>query len=1141
MNKTIYITEKQLSSINGLLLENEGTNMKKARKYLESKGYTDPEKRQQILDAIRTDVPNSRLQQCKFLLGVTRLYLDGELNNGNAIFELNKTLKYIASDAHVNEYDYNLNGETLQTLVNRFKSVSNDDLKQSIAKSNSKQLVVNNNYTIVPIDNPDEASKYGKYTSWCVTHSPDMYNSYTNNGIGRFYFCLRKGFKNEPVVKGDNCPLDNYGLSMIAVSVNFDGSVNTVTCRWNHDNGGNDSIMNIDELEDLLGRNFYQTFKPYSREELHAKGVILFDEVQGLLDSGKKPEEIFERVDDFNEGYAIVQLNNKCNFINTEGKIISDQWFDGIGYFTGGLTIVRLNGKYNFINTEGNFISDQWFDDTGYFFEGFCSVKLNGKWNFIDREGKIIFNQWFDYVGDFEHGFAKVKLNGKWNFIDREGKIIFNQWFDYVGSFSEGVARVELNGKYNFINTESNFISNQWFDDNTDFNDGFGKVKLKGKWNLINAEGKFLSDQWFDGIGYFYNGLSKVKLNGKWNFIDTEGKIIFNQWFDEISFFNDGFAKVLLNGKQYKINTNGEIINESKTKKTIIITEKQKKKLKKAIAAQDQVGGKVNAGIMDGVVGMCEDATDDMYHLSPEKGDISPYYHVNEAKKKVIKNDKGEIVPEKCDKCGGKVVCQIHGEPVYICKECGKYFGTVPFKMPTNESKLNESWEDLEDIYEEHGCYDLLSEFNYDINHNIKQKRWNLIPAQQYHTLLQRFMENPTMARIPYNIVHNWFMNIIVPNAIDIESITNLAGHSSYFPVDDVSDFFDNEDIVDFRTGSDYLDSLGFYDWCKLPDGSDGWSDYGIQPLFKIINSYTPNTSAEDILILINRCLDVAHQRGDLASAFIEGGKSSCNYISNGIRENVENEITSDEVDLSSFNIKKQLNPKFWQNGHLDSRIRLKLLDIADDFVDYLDVDWVKPKDIIMTGSLANFNWDGKYSDIDLHIMMDFSDVDENVDFVNKYFISKKSLWNDDHKDLNIYGFPVELYVQDVNEKHSSSGVYSLDKDKWIIEPEREKLATSKVNKNYIKEKVSDYINEIDKLIYLYNKNKNSKYKIRKISQKAEKLWDEIKNLRKIGFEKTGGKEISNFNIIFKTLRRLEYLDKLYKLKTKSYDILGSL
>ena len=54
--------------------------------------------------------------------------------------------------------------------------------------------------------------------------------------------------------------------------------------------------------------------------------------------------------------------------------------------------------------------------------------------------------------------------------------------------------------------------------------------------------------------------------------------------------------------------------------------------------------------------------------------------------KKIIKNDEGQVVPEKCDKCGGDVVLQIHGEPVYVCKKCGKYFGTMPCTI--NEQQI---------------------------------------------------------------------------------------------------------------------------------------------------------------------------------------------------------------------------------------------------------------------------------------------------------------------------------------------------------------------------------------------------------------------------------------------------------------------
>ena len=570
--KTIYITESQKNRLNDLLLENEGTNMKRARKYLESKGYS-PEQRQQILDSIRTDIHNSRLQQCKFLLGVTRLYMEGQLNDGNAIANLNKTLKYIASDAHVNEYDFNLNGENLDTLVQRFAGVAKDDLEQSRNASNARQLTVNNNYTILPIDTPKEASKFGKYTSWCITHDKDMYNSYTNNGFGRFYFCLRKGFENEPKIKGDGCPLDNYGLSMIAVSVTMEGEVNTITCRWNHDNGGNDNIMTIEQLEDVIGRNFYQTFKPYTREELHAKGVILFDEVQDLLDSGKNPKEIFDACSYFSEGFAVVLLNGKCNFINREGKLLLSQWFDECSDFN----------------------------------EGFAKVVLNDKHNFINEEGKILFSQWFDYCDNFSDGFAAVELNNKRNYINREGKLLSPQWFDMCYRFRDGFANVRLNGKLNFINREGKLLSSQWFDWCDTFSDGFVRVQLNGKWNFINREGKLLSSQWFDGCDNFYEGFARVKLNSKFNFINVEGKILLSQWFDICYRFSDGFAMVKLNGKSFKIDKDGRLYDEyvspvsesKKNRKTIYITESQRKLLKENILL-DELPEDITNAILQG-------------------------------------------------------------------------------------------------------------------------------------------------------------------------------------------------------------------------------------------------------------------------------------------------------------------------------------------------------------------------------------------------------------------------------------------------------------------------------------------------------------------------------------------------------------
>ena len=254
----------------------------------------------------------------------------------------------------------------------------------------------------------------------------------------------------------------------------------------------------------------------------------------------------------------------------------------------------------------------------------------------------------------------------------------------------------------------------------------------------------------------------------------------------------------------------------------------------------------------------------------------------------------------------------------------------------------------------------------------------------------------------------------------------------------------------------------------------------------------------------------------------------------------VDESLSPSEVDLSSFNIKKELNPKFWKDDKLDSRIRIKLLDIADDFIEFLGVDWVKPEDITITGSLANYNWNKKYSDIDLHILIDYSKVDKRTDFVDNYFYSQKKLWNEEHKDLRIFGFPVEVYVQDVNKEHTSSGVYSLEKNEWVIEPEREKLSKKKVNKERIKKTVSQYTEKIDKLVDDSKNTNGDEYKMRKVYEGAQQLFDEIKKLRREDLSDANN-EINEGNIIFKALRRLGYIDKLDKVINKGYNTLNSL
>ena len=243
------------------------------------------------------------------------------------------------------------------------------------------------------------------------------------------------------------------------------------------------------------------------------------------------------------------------------------------------------------------------------------------------------------------------------------------------------------------------------------------------------------------------------------------------------------------------------------------------------------------------------------------------------------------------------------------------------------------------------------------------------------------------------------------------------------------------------------------------------------------------------------------------------------------------------KLDLSSFKPQKELNPKIWVKGLLNSRVRLRLLDIADDFISRLPINHSLVDDIILTGSLANYNW-SRYSDFDLHILIDFKSVDKRIEFVKDYFDTKKKEWNSDHENLKIYGFPVEIYVQDTNEVHTASGIYSIEKNQWIVKPEKNSIKAIKLDKFFIKSKTLKLINVISSLEDEIEHTDDDE-KLRILSKKVKNVFDKIKGSRKDGLKKSG--EMNPYNIIYKLLRRLGYISILLDLKAKTYDKINSI
>ncbi len=235
-----------------------------------------------------------------------------------------------------------------------------------------------------------------------------------------------------------------------------------------------------------------------------------------------------------------------------------------------------------------------------------------------------------------------------------------------------------------------------------------------------------------------------------------------------------------------------------------------------------------------------------------------------------------------------------------------------------------------------------------------------------------------------------------------------------------------------------------------------------------------------------------------------------------------------EEVNLIP-EIKEDLNRDIWNDDNrLKPEIADKLVRIAEDFYKKLELP-APILNITLTGSMANYNWTDK-SDLDVHIVIDYSAVDEDIELVRKYLMEAKINWNRSH-EIMIKGHEVEIYVQNIGEPHHSTGVYSILDEEWVIEP---LPVDFEVSEDAVRQK-TDGLRETIKMIEKLQKEG----KHEEAYGDSDRLKEKLRKFRQGGLESGG--EFSVENLVFKALRNGGELETLSNLKRESYDAIMSI
>lgn len=453
------ITRAVKTSLNELMLnENaETNNVNAAKQYMRKELGMDAETSTNVIVGIKQSVPNVRLLKMKYTLGIARLYCNKQLEDASTIHKLNKIIYFASLNEYAASYDRNLNNLSFSELDKTFAPIiaKYDEVERLKSSSQENERTPNANYQIVRINSFDDAFKYRENVDWCVCKEEDAYDRYVGDNGSIFYFCLLNGYEDVKKERSKGYPYDEYGLSMIAVTVDINGNYETCTLRWNHDVPSEhdaEHMLNVSQLEELLGVSFYKTFIPMTKEEVEKKlyskltyifeegydeldvkayGVDLDDEDSDLFPYVFKPNP--SKGDKDERTMFIYVYNDYCIIVDDELEPIINMAFVAVELIRAkdSIVVYRNDNSANLLSLDGKFLLDEWQDGIKNHLDAknpFLLIQKDKKWNVLFENGKWLLKEGAPYITyDEEGNFFKIHdsihKDSPMTIVTMEGKI----------------------------------------------------------------------------------------------------------------------------------------------------------------------------------------------------------------------------------------------------------------------------------------------------------------------------------------------------------------------------------------------------------------------------------------------------------------------------------------------------------------------------------------------------------------------------------------------------------------------------------------------------------------------------------------------------------------------------------------------
>lgn len=251
----------------------------------------------------------------------------------------------------------------------------------------------------------------------------------------------------------------------------------------------------------------------------------------------------YNRVDDFSDGLAWVELKDKCGFIDTKGKEVIPPIYQSAESFYGGYSVVQIKENYAVIDKKGNYVVPLTANYISWYNGEVGKIAKSYTYGLVGKGGKLVLPIEYASIEKFtERLFVFSKQNnkgdlmlGKMGLVNSKGKIVLEQIYDLIYPINEGFATIKLNDRWGLMDSTGKVILKPIYEElRNPKAAGYVGFKKGDKWGIIKFDGTIMVNPIYDALG---NGNSnfdeqvdknltsfKVLLKGNYGMVDANGK-----------------------------------------------------------------------------------------------------------------------------------------------------------------------------------------------------------------------------------------------------------------------------------------------------------------------------------------------------------------------------------------------------------------------------------------------------------------------------------------------------------------------------------------------------------------------------------------------------------------------------------------